>query len=84
MSYDIDDKWGVRFNSDSPRGKLNGTDLSKLAKSFGLGLAGFLLVWVGDVLIPGLEFSSIWAPFIGAMAPVMINLGRKLVVGGPA
>lgn len=65
----------------SKRGKLNETDGLKLLKSLGLGVAGFVLVWLGDVLIPGLNLSSSWGPFVGAMAPVLINLGRKLLSG---
>lgn len=68
----------------SARWKLNGRDARKILKSFGLALAGLILVWVGDVLIPGISLSSSWGPFAGALAPVLVNLGRKIVGGSPS
>lgn len=67
--------------NSSPRWRLNDEDLTKLAKSFALAMGGFALVYLGSVVLPGLSFSSVWGPLLGALGPVIVNFGRKLLSG---
>lgn len=53
-------------------------DWISMAKSLGLALAGALVVWGADILLPMLEnLDTPMAALLTAVVTVLINLGRK-------
>jgi hypothetical protein len=64
----------------SESGKINKTEIIKVAKGIGIAFSGAALVIMGQFLA-GMPASEMYLPIFTAISAVLINIGRKLYDG---
>ena len=63
----------------SKKYKLNQEDFGKVGRGLLIAMAGAGLVYLTDV-VPQINW-GVYAPIVGALAAVLVNLARKLLAG---
>ena len=70
-------KKNIKVEVESKKFKLNKKDMLKLAKSFGLGVGGFVIAFLLDAMT-AIDWGT-YTPIVYSLSPVLANLLRTWI-----